>query len=484
MKKIVFLKTLLFLLINTFFSINNAFSQTAPQGFNYQAVARDNAGNLYANQNIRLRLSIQQNGNNQYIETHNATTNAFGLFSLVVGQGSPTFGTFQNMAWNTGSKAILTEIDPLGNGNFVNVGTTILQSVPYALYAQNSGNNTANGIQGMGTNQFLAKFNGSTSITNSQIVDNGQSIGIGTTTPDAQTRLHLANGKMMVGTPNGTLARMTINSDAAEDALRVRVNTTTHLLVGANGNVGIGVSPAAYKLDINSSNRITAYATNDFLSGALNQNTASSAATSAFKGEYLGNGNNDGIGIYGRSTSPSNGYGFGGFFEGGYAGILGRTTSTAFDAAGVFAYGNVGNRSALYVSANGANLGVYVNGGGTYTGTWTMSSDEKLKTNIVDLKPSLNKIMALNPKQYQYKRGEFGTMDLPSGTHFGFLAQDLQKIFPELVEKQRHTEKGKSEQTDYLSVNYIELIPIMVSAIQELQKQNENLQKQIDELKK
>ena len=113
----------------------------APQKFNYQAVARNNAGVELANQPIGLRVSIidgSPNGTVLYQETHINTTNQFGLFTLSVGAGSVVTGSFSSISWGVGSKYIKTEIDPSGGTNYTVAGTSELLSVPYALYAQTS----------------------------------------------------------------------------------------------------------------------------------------------------------------------------------------------------------------------------------------------------------------------------------------------------------------------------------------------------------
>ncbi|MBW8051859.1 MAG: hypothetical protein FVQ77_16275, partial [Cytophagales bacterium] len=59
----------------------------SPQAFKYQAIARDNTGNVLPNQKIGLKISILQTipaGTVVYSETHADTTNQFGLFSLEI----------------------------------------------------------------------------------------------------------------------------------------------------------------------------------------------------------------------------------------------------------------------------------------------------------------------------------------------------------------------------------------------------------------
>ncbi|MCX6351360.1 MAG: hypothetical protein NTX03_05825 [Bacteroidetes bacterium] len=128
----------------------NSFSQ-APKSINYQAVARDNAGKVLANKTVSLRLSILDStatGTAVYIETHSATTNAFGLFTLGIGNGSVVSGTFSNINWGGSNKFLKTEMDATGGTSYSVLGTSQFLSVPYALYAEKSGSSLrpGNGI--------------------------------------------------------------------------------------------------------------------------------------------------------------------------------------------------------------------------------------------------------------------------------------------------------------------------------------------------
>jgi hypothetical protein len=111
----------------------------SPNAIPYQAVARNADGNLVVNQNISLRFSVHNGtagGTVVYQETHSATTNEFGLFSVNVGQGSPVNGTFAGINWGSGAKFIQIELDPAGGSNYIDMGTSQMLSVPYALYAE------------------------------------------------------------------------------------------------------------------------------------------------------------------------------------------------------------------------------------------------------------------------------------------------------------------------------------------------------------
>jgi hypothetical protein len=126
----------------------------APQGVNYQTVVRNSAGVAIENQSVSIRFTVLQNsvnGTAVYVERHTATTSSLGLVNLVIGQGSATQGSFNNIDWATGPYFIQTEVDIAGGSNYVVAGTQQLMSVPYALHAQ-----TAESLVGggNGTNGF------------------------------------------------------------------------------------------------------------------------------------------------------------------------------------------------------------------------------------------------------------------------------------------------------------------------------------------
>ncbi len=132
------------------------------QGISYQAVARDAGGQLLANENIAVKFSILQNnppptGLLVYQETHNASTNDYGLFTLEIGSGNVLNGTWSAIDWPAGPHFLQVEIDE-GSG-YINMGTTELVSVPYAKHAHTadaltdpdwdrSGNDLANANSG------------------------------------------------------------------------------------------------------------------------------------------------------------------------------------------------------------------------------------------------------------------------------------------------------------------------------------------------
>lgn len=116
----------------------------APQAFKYQAVIRDNAGNLLVSKNVGLRLSIIKDnilGVTSYVESHAVQTNQYGIVNLNIGSGTPIINTFASIDWATGTYFLKIEVDPTGGTSYTAAGDPVqLVSVPYALFAQKAGN--------------------------------------------------------------------------------------------------------------------------------------------------------------------------------------------------------------------------------------------------------------------------------------------------------------------------------------------------------
>ena len=103
-------------------------------------------------------------------------------------------------------------------------------------------------------------------------------------------------------------------------------------------------------------------------------------------------------------------------------------------------------------------------------GSITNTSDIKLKENIEDIdEDEFDRILTIRPKKYSFIN------DNKNKTHYGLIAQDLETVYPELVTTNHH-ETDEGEVQDIKSINYVELIPILICKIQQMQKE-------IDELK-
>jgi len=127
----------------------------------------------------------------------------------------------------------------------------------------------------------------------------------------------------------------------------------------------------------------------------------------------------------------------------------------------IWNYKRLPNGLVVETPANDKNP-VLINNDLIVTGSLYNTSDERLKENIVEIETKkIDEILTLNPIHFSYKN------DPKNKLHYGVLAQDVEKIYPELVEENNF---------GYKTVNYQELIPIMLAKIM-------SMQKEIDELK-
>ena len=147
-------KTILSLfLLSLYFTNLNA---QINKGINFQGVARNSNGIILANKIIGLRLSIKNdslNGVIEYQEIKSITTNAIGLFSVVVGSKQDrniiSIGNFENINWSNTEKYLQVEVDVTGELYFSSIGIQKINYVPYAFYADKVDAVNINGIIGV-----------------------------------------------------------------------------------------------------------------------------------------------------------------------------------------------------------------------------------------------------------------------------------------------------------------------------------------------
>jgi hypothetical protein len=142
-------------------------------------------------------------------------------------------------------------------------------------------------------------------------------------------------------------------------------------------------------------------------------------------------------------------------------------------------------------NASGTVYAGYFDGDLAYTGSLLNLSDRKFKTNLRPCEGALAKVLALEPKKYNYAtENTDARVALPRGEHYGLIAQDVEEIFPELVGDlvhpdvpMPHSDDPRGKPFGYKGINYIELIPVLVQAIKEQQETIADNRRTIDELR-
>lgn len=135
------------------------------------------------------------------------------------------------------------------------------------------------------------------------------------------------------------------------------------------------------------------------------------------------------------------------------------------------------------------NRAAYLDGDVDITGTLNNPSDAKLKDNVNNIESAVELLQQLHPKTYKYK-DNIPYLNLPDRKQYGFIAQELEKVMPELVSQSVrpaiYAEDNRTilaEEFEYKSVSYTGLIPLLVQAVKELQATNEELKNEIDNLR-
>ena len=143
------------------------FAQSVPQGINYQAVARDANGAVLMNQNLTIQFSVISDITTSAVswqETHTVTTNDYGLYTAIIGQGTSTSvgfsASFDVIDWGASNHLLKVEVD-FGSG-YLDMGTTAFMSVPYALYGEDEDADSNNELQSLsisGDTLFISSGN-------------------------------------------------------------------------------------------------------------------------------------------------------------------------------------------------------------------------------------------------------------------------------------------------------------------------------------
>jgi hypothetical protein len=289
-------------------------------------------------------------------------------------------------------------------------------------------------------------------------IDSSGNVGIGTTSPQDKLEV-LGNIRLRESSSNAETVYISTNArgGGTNDAdLRLGNSNNGDILTVHNAYVGIGTTSPAATLDVDDDN-----------TGKIRLLRNGSTRV-----ELSNNANEGELSLYRSSTTKTiyiSSY-YNSYFNGGKVGIGNTSPAGQLDIL-------TSNETMIKLRNSEATSGkdrdfklddnnkfeiLDNNGTGVSlsqgSGSWSSESDERLKENIIELDNVLENINNLRAVKYNYKNG--------NDTKIGFIAQDWQKDFSEVIEEGEH-----------LSMKYTETIPVLLKAIKELKAEIEELKK-------
>jgi hypothetical protein len=288
--------------------------------------------------------------------------------------------------------------------------------------------------------------------TEAMRIDSSGNMGLGTTSPSV--RLHVSTSGA------GVQDVQWLNNSQA-----VGTNVGSRLVfTGTSSNNGLAAIDGAFAGATTADGGYMAFNTRAVTSGALTERMRIDSSgkvligtTSQIQGGLLsvkGAANYDGVVVIDNGTTTG-----GGILRicqnGVVSGIFATTGSqlgtTGRDIA-IVAETGLG----IYTYTNGGTAGPYVASGGT---SWTNSSDERLKNITNNISNALDKVNQLRAVEFTWKN------DDTNKPQVGLIAQDVEKVLPQAVNK---SALNKGDLTEYLGVQYTDIIPLLVASIKEL----------------
>jgi len=391
-------------------------------------------------------------------------------------------------------------------GPGINISSNTISAV------DNSATNELQTLSLSGTTLSLSNGGGSANLsglgskwtqgTGNAIYRTGTPVGIGTTSPNTDYQLHLRNTiggspllleatqglngiymqgpnfNSLVAATNSALSLVTLGSG---DVSLIPGNVLA-LTAKPSGNVGVGTTSPTAKLEVAGQVKITGGApgvgkvlTSDATGLASWTTPASSGSFWSASGNDIINTNSGNIGI--GTTNPTHKFHVDG---------SSRLGALVHSGQGVIVAGSTNGYFITIAAFEPQNTNIYGLGSSFYrwSSVWAVNgaiqtSDKELKKNINALPYGIAQVMAMQPISWEWKDER-----LP-GVSLGFLAQDMEKIIPEVVVKpteadyksaEEAKENGREAGTPAMGMKYAELIPVLTKAIQEQQAQIETLQ--------
>jgi len=446
---------------------------------------------------ISGNLTFTGTGNRITGDFSNATVANRAAFQTSTADGNTLINALPNGTATTSRFRTFNTADPT-NSSFADFGVS-----SSAMIIQSA-------IQGTGTYLPMTFYTGG---TNRMHIDTSGNVGIGIS-PAAKLDV-LGTIWSRSGGSSGALAAL--SSDATSGAngitleasfvtggygpIKFKTNNAVSMLIDSSGNVGIDTnSPSTYgKLTVSTVtdkdgiNIIFPVIPNGSNGPALNFWNNSNAAL--YKGATIqgvcvnggGGGYSDLIfsttfngTLTSRARVDTNGSFLVGTADGnGNSGAGFKVTGSGTLAATVSAFTTSANSNWTMYSTGVAAYRFYVGWDGIIratSATVVAISDQRLKENVRDLDDGLDKVMALQPRKFDWKEGK--GQDIKNAR--GFIAQEFETVFPDMIEE--WLDPAPEGEEPYKAIN-ANLIPTLVKAIQEQQAIIEQLKADVAELK-
>ncbi|MDW3195674.1 MAG: tail fiber domain-containing protein [Cytophagales bacterium] len=261
---------------------------------------------------------------------------------------------------------------------------------------------------------------------------------------------------------------------------------TEVMTMASDGKVGVGVTAPVAHFDVSS---VTASSTNYGVRNTVDINTSTygyglynsigSGSSYVLSGIY---NTMDDFSSYGAIVNDNRANGSGVYLYGVYSNIT--NTNAGFSTT----YGIYGR-----ATGNGTVWAGYFSGDVFVSGTLTHASDKKFKKDIkkVVKQEVASSFMKLKPATYNYKNSD--QMKFTKGLQYGFVAQEVEEVFPDLVKNvvepvfvtdaNGNQVPSETEKIEFKSVNYTGLIPILTKIVQEHESTLAGYQMELDALK-
>lgn len=453
--------------------------------------------NNSANPSIALNVYTNGTGNAGYFEK----TNNSGSFSALAGKTSNGgAGVYGENSGTVGGQAGRFDVTNTANSAYALYAKTIGTSAAGVFQIDNATNN-ANTVDAStnGTGYALFAKNTGGGVAARLYSQTGRALEVDTDSPTIQAAHFTTNGGPVLTTSGGNMGIGTLSPTKAGLVVDQKVGGA-NALFGSNTS-GVSIESGWPGISLNGYFNANRIAISTGHTGGISMNPAnglitiynsaisSSANSTSTVTDRLVIDNQGNVGINVGFTSPTAKLEVIGTANSGTAAFRGTSFYSHFNynqdgSEDTYIRGGKAGADVLINDVTGlGNVGVgtatpsqklHVAGNICYTGTIGACSDQRFKTDFAAIESPLAKITSMNGLYYHWRVNEYPEHKFSTDRQLGFIAQEVEKIFPEMV---------LTDSRGYKSVDYGRLTPVLVEALKEQQAQIEALKNSNAELK-